>query len=296
LTSDWKKALKFDFVTYKGDVNNLTSDATKWELLKSEADNAHLFYAEPLDNTTLTKLGFTKLPTALYFAQMADGGGYATQVILANPGETQVSVTLDLFTSKGSPLTATVNGVANSSFSYTIKARGSLFLKTSGTAAQVSTGWVRVQADGLLGGSLIYANQTGGKVVAEADLDPSIPAQEFCFTVDTRQGYYSGLAMVNPTSAPLDIRYALYDAAGSLKGQSSQTLGAMQHAARLLGEIFPGQNLTDFSGMVTAVSSGGSIAATTLRFDAAVDTLASIPVITGVPIAKVPTAAQASTP
>ena len=65
LPGDWRTALKFDFVTYNGDVNNLTSDATKWELLKSTADNGHLYFAEPLDNATLTKLGFTNLPTSV---------------------------------------------------------------------------------------------------------------------------------------------------------------------------------------------------------------------------------------
>lgn len=65
LTSDWKKAFKFDFVTYTGDASNLTSDPTKWEFLKSTADNAHLFYCEPLDDATLTKLGITRKPTSV---------------------------------------------------------------------------------------------------------------------------------------------------------------------------------------------------------------------------------------
>ncbi len=65
ITSDWKKALKFDFVTYNGDKTNMTSDPTKWDYLKSSVDNAHLFYCEPLDDATLTKLGITRKPTAV---------------------------------------------------------------------------------------------------------------------------------------------------------------------------------------------------------------------------------------
>ena len=63
--SDWKKALKFDFVTYTGDVNNLTSDPTKWELLKSTVDNSHMYFAAPLDDATMAKLGVTRKATSV---------------------------------------------------------------------------------------------------------------------------------------------------------------------------------------------------------------------------------------
>lgn len=63
LVGDWATALKFDFATYDGDVNNLTSDPALWRYFTSNVDNIHLFYAEPLDNATLTKLGFTRLPS-----------------------------------------------------------------------------------------------------------------------------------------------------------------------------------------------------------------------------------------
>lgn len=62
LTSDWKTAFKLDYVTYTGDSTILPSDPNLWVYLKSETDNAHLFYCEPLDDSTLTKLGFTRLP------------------------------------------------------------------------------------------------------------------------------------------------------------------------------------------------------------------------------------------
>jgi hypothetical protein len=62
LTSDWKTAFKLDYVTYTGDSTILPSDPNLWVYLKSETDNAHLFYCEPLDDATLTKLGFTRLP------------------------------------------------------------------------------------------------------------------------------------------------------------------------------------------------------------------------------------------
>ncbi len=63
LVADFKTSMKFDFATYDGDPKNLTTDPTKWRYISSKIDNIHTFYAEPLDNSTLSKLGFTKLPT-----------------------------------------------------------------------------------------------------------------------------------------------------------------------------------------------------------------------------------------
>jgi hypothetical protein len=99
----------------------------------------------------------------LYFAQMADGSGYITQIILVNPGGTDITTTLEVFKSDGSLLTVSWNGITVTSLPLTIKAHGSQFLKTSGTNSQVTTGWVRVRANGLLGGSLIYGFLSGGE-------------------------------------------------------------------------------------------------------------------------------------
>jgi hypothetical protein len=65
IPSDWKKTLKFDFVTYTGDVNNLTSDPAKWEYLKSTIDNSHMYFADPLDDATMAKLGVTRKATSV---------------------------------------------------------------------------------------------------------------------------------------------------------------------------------------------------------------------------------------
>ncbi|MCX6173934.1 MAG: T9SS type A sorting domain-containing protein [Ignavibacteriales bacterium] len=64
IPKDWKTSLKFDFATYDGDVNNAAvTDASKWRYITSNVNNIHMYYAEPLDNLTLAKLGFTQLPT-----------------------------------------------------------------------------------------------------------------------------------------------------------------------------------------------------------------------------------------
>ncbi|NCS87820.1 MAG: hypothetical protein AUK34_03590 [Ignavibacteria bacterium CG2_30_36_16] len=65
IPADWKTSLKLDFVTYTGDPTVFPSDPNAWVYLKSEVDNSHLFYCEPLDSSTLAKLGFTRFPTSI---------------------------------------------------------------------------------------------------------------------------------------------------------------------------------------------------------------------------------------
>ncbi len=63
IPADWKTSLKFDYASYSGDPMVFPGDPNAWFYLKSETDNGHLFYAEPLDTTTMKKLGFTRIPT-----------------------------------------------------------------------------------------------------------------------------------------------------------------------------------------------------------------------------------------
>lgn len=65
IPADWKTSLKFDFASYGGDPTVFPSDPSAWSYLKSETDNSHLFYAEPLDTTIMKKLGFTVTTTSV---------------------------------------------------------------------------------------------------------------------------------------------------------------------------------------------------------------------------------------
>lgn len=62
LTADWQTSLKVDHVTYAGNPNEFPTDPQLWEYLKSETDNSHLYFSEPLDSSSLAKLGITRFP------------------------------------------------------------------------------------------------------------------------------------------------------------------------------------------------------------------------------------------
>lgn len=53
---------------------------------------------------------------AAILAQFAAGGGWSTEIIIANTGTAEMVVRVDLFTNEGLPLTTTLNGVTGSTF------------------------------------------------------------------------------------------------------------------------------------------------------------------------------------
>ena len=65
IPADFREALQFDYAGYGGDPAVFPSDPNAWSYLKSESDNGHLFYAEPLDTAIMKKLGFTRIPTSV---------------------------------------------------------------------------------------------------------------------------------------------------------------------------------------------------------------------------------------
>jgi len=55
-------------------------------------------------------------PSAVILAHFAAGGGWATEIVIANTGNADLTVRVDLFTRDGLPLVATLNGQSKSSF------------------------------------------------------------------------------------------------------------------------------------------------------------------------------------
>ena len=93
-------------------------------------------------------LSTTSTATGL-FPHFADGGGWTTQVILVNPTDGVLAGNVQFFsqgddTTSGAPATVTVDGVAATSFAYSIPARSSRRFPTSGTPTSTTSGSVRI--------------------------------------------------------------------------------------------------------------------------------------------------------
>jgi hypothetical protein len=68
-------------------------------------------------------------PGSILFPQFVAGGGWATEIVIANTGTASLTVRVDLFKSDGKPLTTALNHITGSSFTnLTIPAGGVLAL------------------------------------------------------------------------------------------------------------------------------------------------------------------------
>ena len=221
-------------------------------------------------------------PREMYFAQVADGGGFITSFILVNPSNSDVTALLELFKQDGTPLIFALNDNYDNVFPVSIKAHGMVIMRSSNTGSSTQAGWARVRATATIGGSMIYGYApAGGKVTEEAGLDPSTPSSGFSLSVDTRRNVLAGIAVANPGSVPVSLTMTLYDANGSQLNQKSRTVGNMSQFAAMAEELFPENKaaLANFSGTITLSASGGQVVGTTLRMAPDISTFASIPVI-----------------
>lgn len=67
-------------------------------------------------------------PGAILLPHFAAGGGWATEIVIANVGGTEATGRVDLFARDGLPLTAVLNGKSGSTFRFTIPAGGVFIL------------------------------------------------------------------------------------------------------------------------------------------------------------------------
>src|SRR5437867_3723995 len=104
------------------------------------------------DDSVLTTLPVTNIdqPSSsqpVYFPQIADGGGFATQIVLQNPGLQTMQGTIEFHAPDGGSLGLGINGNIVSTLRYSIPAGGLFFTRTDGAAAVTRSGAAIVRPD-----------------------------------------------------------------------------------------------------------------------------------------------------
>ncbi len=222
----------------------------------------------------------TTLPTAdlsqginydpAYFAQLADGGGYTTSLLLLNASTLTENGTLQILDNNGAPLTVIpVGGKADSSFRYSIPPGGALRLQTDGSPAGTRAGWARLVPDAFSPtpvASGIFSFNPGSILLSES----GIPAVSFTtharVYVDLSGSHNTGLALANVKDVPALVTVSGYQTDGTTgvgTSRGSIQLMAGGHVAKFANEFISG--LPDgFTGILD-VSSSVAFAVLTLR-------------------------------
>ncbi len=245
--------------------------------------------SQPGQLTTLpvTRLtsGSGQAPARLYFAQIGDGAGMCSSVLLVNPDrQTPVSGRLQLLDDTGKPLGVGMGGEPVSNIPFSVGPLGAVTLATDG-AGPLRVGSARAEADGELGGVVRYRIDGLGT----AAVPQSQPTTACVVPVRLVRGLGStGIAIQNVGDSPLRLDLTLRDQAGEVVpgGRSAlHDLGAGGHLARYVTELFPCAQLDGLVGTLTLESQGGSFAASSLETGLQAGEFTALPVapLRGVP-------------
>ena len=214
----------------------------------------------------------------VYFPHFADGGGWATQVILVNPTDRTMTGTVAFLgqvsdTAAALPAILTLDdGRTGSDFDYSIAPRSAQSFTTSNSSGGTSSGSVRAIPEGgnaAPSGLVVFSYAPAGKTLSEAGV-PALPngsafrVYAEAFGTRGQMGSISaGLAIANTADTSNTVTLEVTHVDGSLAvAPATLALPPSGQVARFLDEFF---SLPDnFSG-VLRVTSTADVAIVALR-------------------------------
>jgi len=216
-------------------------------------------------------------PGTVIFPHFADGGGWTTQLVLVNPGDSVLSGTVQFFSSgsggtAGQPMPIDVNGQTGTTFNYTVQRQSSTRLVTAGASSAISSGSIRVVPGSnqvAPSGLVIFSYKSGGFTVSEASviaLRPSTAFRLYAEASNAPSSILSGVAVANPSSSPTNVSIELMSLTGGtpiLTG--SVTIPANGQLARFLNQIQGLDSLPQPFKGVLRIASAAPIAVVGLR-------------------------------
>jgi hypothetical protein len=183
-------------------------------------------------------VGSPSAASSSVFPHFADGGGWATQVMLVNPGDNVVSGKLRFSDPSGKPL---------STLDYSIAARSAQQFMTSGSGDAVNTGTVAIvpgSNTAAPSGSLVFSYRKSNIRVTEAGVPVASAGNAFRVYVEASDSIQSGIAITNTSSSSATIRIDLMDLGGTSLTGTTMTLAGNAQTARFLTELPGMQSLS----------------------------------------------------
>jgi hypothetical protein len=150
----------------------------------------------------------------LLFPHFADGGGWATKVVLLNPGDTTLTGSVQFYgqgskTGGAQPTRVLINGVTSSSFSYTVPPRSAFPMVTQLVRNSTDIGSVRIspRTGGYPSGLAIFSQVTNSTTVSVASVPASPAARAFRLYMESAGTFgrvgsmQTGVTIANPSSS-----------------------------------------------------------------------------------------------
>jgi len=184
----------------------------------------------------------------------ADGAGWKTQIALVNSSDLPISGTVQFMGqgsagTAGQPVAVTINSQTADSFTYTIPAKSSRSLQTSGRSANQQSGSIRVLPVSSHRTPVvmeIFSFTQAGVTVTEAGVSAGKAGTGFRLYAEVSGdllgsevgAIQTGVAMANPSGSAVNVNMDLTTLAGKTTGLSGTvTVPANGQIAEFLGQI-----------------------------------------------------------
>jgi hypothetical protein len=229
---------------------------------------------------------FTSLPvvavdpapasTELYFAQFAGGAGWDTSLFLTNPSGSMTESKLIFYDDEGNRQSPSANALKPAGMPASLQPQGGAVIHSDGTGELLS-GSARVVAESAIGGVLRYSVPALGT----AGVGASEPVEGFIAPVsrDARGDSSTGVAIAS-TGNPVTLSLTLRDESGRpvAGAEAMVELRANGRVSRMLEQLFPGVDTSDFRGTLTVKAVGGKIVGTVLELGSRPGQITALPV------------------
>jgi hypothetical protein len=209
---------------------------------------------------------------SLVVPQFVNGGGWSTTLYLTNLSDTTVEgFEVRFYNDAGAQRGVPLVGLGLSSSIRRFLNPGETVSYETLDTGNLESGWASIVPDtpvaNRIAGFAVFRSTRPGQPPFEATVPLSTLAdRSFAVLYDHANGFQSGLALANPSAAPVDIFVTIRDDAGQIIGLDVINLGPFAHRAFFLSDVYFG--LTGRKGSITFVADP-PIAALALRFSPA---------------------------
>ncbi|MFH1574289.1 MAG: hypothetical protein ABIG68_09915, partial [Acidobacteriota bacterium] len=203
----------------------------------------------------------------LYLPQVVWGGGYSTEMLLVNPGNSTLTGNLRFRAQDGRAATVGIPGAADGEISYRLEANATQILSAESESADAQSCYVVLTPAAGQSAPIAFAVFTfrqGGRIVTATGVPAATTAAQVRFFVDRTHDHDAGVAIVNPADkdAALTLRAFRLDGIAE-EGPSSLSLSAGHQRALFASELIPSLP-GDFRGTIE-ISSETALATVALR-------------------------------
>jgi hypothetical protein len=204
----------------------------------------------------------------LIIPQIADGGGWQTELVLTNTSASASTASLSFFqsTNDGATQSWTPPFLETSSVqNLSLPAAATLFLHTPGTAAALSEGWAQLQAGSGVVAYAIFTQTVPGRTNQDGTAPAASSTSGVLMPFDNTNGFVTTLALANTTAASESISVGMQPASGSSSQLSAITLPPNGYMAFALPTQFSAT--ANQSGLLEFYAATGSFSLISLRFN-----------------------------